>query len=142
MPKRTSRRQILQHCEQLGPEDGVPPSELIRRASSPKVDRKALQLCRQVERTLSLVLSGEIGDDRLRDLQLLSVVPAPHSNHLLATLEAPEPLTAEELLQIDAALAAQRGVLRSAVAAAIHRRKPPDITLRVVNPSGPFEATT
>ena len=30
--------------------------------------RKTLQLCKQVERTLSLVLTGECSDDVLRDL--------------------------------------------------------------------------
>ena len=42
--------------------------------NSPIVDRKALQLCRQIERTIGLVLSGELDDDRLRDLMVLSVV--------------------------------------------------------------------
>jgi ribosome-binding factor A len=98
------------------------------------VDRKALQLCRQVERTLGLVLAGELNDDRVRDLLVLSVVPAPHSNHLLVTLQAAETLSQEELLQLDQALFEHKGHLRSAIAADISRRKTPDITLRVINP--------
>jgi ribosome-binding factor A len=98
------------------------------------VDRKALQLCRQVERTLGLVLAGELNDDRVRDLLVLSVVPAPHSNHLLVTLQAAEALSQEELLELDQALLEHKGRLRSAIAADISRRKTPDITLRVINP--------
>ncbi len=99
-----------------------------------KVDRKALQLCRQIERTLGLVLGGELNDDRVRDLLVLSVVPAPNSNHLLVTLQAPEPLSQEELWGLDHVLAEHKGQLRAAMAADISRRKTPEITLRVINP--------
>ena len=98
------------------------------------VDRKTLQLCRQIERSLSLVLAGELNDDRVRDLLILSVVPAPHSSHVLVTLQAPEPLMQEELWKLDEILAQYKGQLREAIAADIHRRKTPDLTLRVVNP--------
>ncbi len=140
MPKRTSRRQILEHCQEIGPEDGVDPRESIRRAliekaTQPKLDRKALQLCRQVERTLAFVLSGELNDDRIRDLQIMSVVPAPHTNHLLATLQSCVPLEQDELIELDAALASHKSRVRAAMAADINRRKTPDITMRVVNPS-------
>ncbi len=101
-----------------------------------QVDRKALQLCRQVERTLGLVLAGELNDDRVRDLLVLSVVPAPHSNHLLATLQAAEVLSHEELFRLDQALAEHKGQIRSAIAADINRRKTPEITMRVINPAG------
>ena len=97
-------------------------------------DRKALQLCRQVERTLGLVLGGELNDDRVRDLLVMSVVPAPHSNHLLVTLQAAETMTQEELIQLEQVLIEHKGQLRSAIAADINRRKTPEITLRVVNP--------
>ena len=134
MAKKTSKRAILRHCDQIGPEDGIDPRELLRKMTSNKQDRKALQLCRQVERTVSLVASGELNDDRIRDLQLVSVIPAPHSNHLLVTFQASELLPGDELLELDALLASHRGRIRSAIAADINRKKTPDITLRVVNP--------
>lgn len=135
MKKRTSRKQILQHCEEIGSEDGVDPRDLIRRATNPQTDRKALQLCRQVERTISLVLSGDLNDDRVRDLMVVSVVPAPHSNHLLATVQTCEVVSQDDLLALDAVLAGYRGQIRCAIADAIHRKKTPDITLRVICPS-------
>ena len=44
--------------------------------------RKDLQLCRQVADTLSLAL-GDCGDDCLRDLHVVRVVPAPDASQLL-----------------------------------------------------------
>ncbi len=134
MKKRTSRKQILQHCEEIGAEDGVDPRDLIHRATNPQKDRKALQLCRQVERTLSLVLSGDLNDDRVRDLMVVSVDPAPHSNHLLATVQTSEVVSQAELLALEGVLAGYRGQIRCAIANAIHRKKSTDITLRVICP--------
>ena len=63
----------------MGPDDGVDPrfDEISRRGRV--VNRKALQLCRQVARTLTGVLAGECGDERLRDLLVESVQAAPDS---------------------------------------------------------------
>ena len=80
-----------------------------------------------------MVLSGELDDDRLRDLMVLSVVPAPNSSHVLVTLQAPEQMTAPELFGLDALLFEYKGRLRTAVAEAINRKKAPELTLRVVN---------
>ena len=45
-------------------------------------NRKDLQLCRQVADTLQLAL-GDCGDDCLRDLHVVRVVPAPDASQLL-----------------------------------------------------------
>ena len=70
------------------------------RGGGREVDRKALQLCRQVERTLGLVLSGELNDDRVRDLMILSVTPAPRGNHMLVTLQTAEAVSQKELPEV------------------------------------------
>jgi ribosome-binding factor A len=140
MNKRTSRREILRHCDAVGPEDGVDTRDLIRRATNPNTDRKARQLCRQVERTLSLVLGGDIDDDRLRDVHIVGVEPAPQSNHLLVTWQTAEAVPAEELLEKQQALSSYRGTMRAAIAAAINRRKTPDLSMRVINPLSQTES--
>jgi ribosome-binding factor A len=117
------------HNESSNPQD-----ELIRRATSPKLDRKALQLCRQIEREISLILSGELDDDRVRDLLVLSVQPYPRTNLLLVTLQAAEIHTQAQLLELDGVLAAFKPAIRSEVAMAINRRKAPDLCFRVINP--------
>lgn len=118
----------------MGPEDGVDPRDLIRRATNPNDDRKARQLCRQVERTLSLVLGGDIDHDLLRDLHIVSVDPAPQSNHLLVTFQTSVAVPAEELLEKQLVLSGYRGTMRAAIAADINRRKTPDLSVRVINP--------
>src|SRR6185369_5128262 len=61
-------------------------------------NRKALQLCRQVEHALSMALEGDV----LRDLTVQSVMPAPDSTRLLVTLVYHGPLetTAKAVLAI------------------------------------------
>ena len=86
--RKPSRRQILSSCHEIGPDDGVDPRTFFRDPARPKTNRKALQLCGQVARTLQAVLAGETGDDLLRELQVESVVPAPTSARLLVTLTA------------------------------------------------------
>jgi ribosome-binding factor A len=131
--RRVSRNDLLAACDRIGPEDGVDP-RLDRRAEPAKVaNRKALQLCGQVQRTLALVLSGDSGDDVLRDLLVESVVPFPTSARLLVTVCRPvaEPaVVAEEILR---RLQRTRGRLRCEIAAAVHRRKIPDLLFRVRN---------
>jgi hypothetical protein len=49
--------------------------ETSRRPFDAGTDRKTLQLCRQIERALILALSGECGDDVLREVFVESVEP-------------------------------------------------------------------
>lgn len=109
--------------------------DLVHRATAPKIDRKALQLCRQIEREISLILSGELDDDRVRDLLVMSVAPYPHTNLLLVTLQAPEVCSQDDLLALDATLARHKPAIRAEIASAINRRKTPDLCFRVINPS-------
>jgi len=100
----------------------------------PVANRKALQLCGQVAETLAGVLAGECNDDLLRDLQVASVVPAPSSARMLVTVY---PLTLGDTVPVEQLyqrLEMAGSVLRSAVAAAIHRRRTPELTFRVVKP--------
>ena len=53
-------------------------------------NRKALQLCGEVGRTLSQVLAWESGDDLLRDVVVDSVTPAPDSSRLLVIVYSPK----------------------------------------------------
>ncbi len=134
MRKPPTKEQMQLSCREIGPEDGVDPAEVIRSAFRRKTNHKSLQLCRRVERTVGYVLAGDLDDDRVRDMQVVSVVPAPNSHHLLVTLEVPEPLPLEDLSALDVVLARYKGRIRTTVAHAIHRKKAPDLTLVAVNP--------
>ncbi|MBM3994147.1 MAG: ribosome-binding factor A [Planctomycetes bacterium] len=112
-------------CTQLSAEDGVDPRYASRDAPIRVANRKALQLCRQVERTLSVCLEGRV----LRDLTVHSVAPAPDTRRLLVRFlyHGTEPIAT--------ALAALTGFyprLRAEIARAIHRRKTPELVFEIV----------
>src|SRR5579885_1257312 len=123
--------ELLSFCAQIGPEDGSDPRDFFRRPEGPVKNRKALQLCGQVAKTLNLAL-GACRDDLLRSLLVASVEPAPTSARLLVTVGPAvpsEPLDAAEALR---RLRHAAGRLRSEVSAAVHRRKAPELLFRVV----------
>jgi ribosome-binding factor A len=138
--KKPSIRKMLLSCRELGPDDGLDPRLEGREPTAKVTNRKALQLCGQVARTLQLILGGECGDAVLRELLVQSVVPAPNSSRLLVTVALATPAAAppEEVLR---RLHNAHGLLRQEVAAAVHRRRVPDLTFRLVGPAGPDPGT-
>jgi ribosome-binding factor A len=131
MTRKITRKDLLSGCAQPGAEDGLDPRYDRQGGDQPIGSRKALQLCRQVARTLEGVLLGECNDEVLRDLIVESVVPAPHSGRLLVTvsLSPSAPYVAPEVIL--ERLHGSQGLLRTEVAAAIHRRKAPDLLYQV-----------
>jgi ribosome-binding factor A len=96
---------------------------------TPNNERKLRQLCRQVHERVDLVLAGELADPNLDGLWVLEVAPEPGGAALLITLVAPDHA---ELAAIRASLDVARGHLRSEVAAAIHRKKTPNLRFAVI----------
>jgi len=91
-------------------------------------DRKTLQLCRQIERALSYALAD--CDDVTGSLYVQSVSPAPNAGRVLVLVASFEPdLTAAVVLE---SLERHAGKLRSEVAAAITRRKAPELAFQFV----------
>jgi ribosome-binding factor A len=94
---------------------------------APAHNRKAMQLCRQVEQTLHLALAG-CADPILQELLVLHVQPFPDSSRLLAIVQAEsQPQVVHERLR------AAGGILRREVAAGIHRRKTPELIFQVIS---------
>jgi ribosome-binding factor A len=126
--KRILPRELLSSCAAVGPEDGSDPKDFFKKPAEKVTNRKALQLCGQVAKTLSLVL-WECGDDVLRELAVEAVQAAPTSVRLLVTLSAPDGTDEATVLRHVEKAAAW---MRQEVAAAINRRKTPELTFRVV----------
>lgn len=125
--RKISRRQLLSSCSELGAGDGCDP-RLDRPEGAGKVrNRKALQLCAQVERTLVSIFA-DCGDDVLRDLLVESVTPMPNASRLLVTVLPTVPIETAMILEH---LENARGKLRSEAVAAINRRRAPDLLFRV-----------
>src|SRR5437868_3839830 len=93
-PKRPSAKEILSSCAEIGPDDGVDPRSSFRKPSHKPANRKALRVCGQIARTLSLVLSWESGDDLLRSLLVETVEPAPNSTRMVVTVSVPSTVNA------------------------------------------------
>ncbi len=131
--RQPQREQMLAFCDQVHEYDGVDPREAPRKTHCRrKPDRKAQQLCRQVGETIDMVLSGEFDDERLHNLRVVHVVPAPDCSRLLVTLYpdlAPGTATAQDILRL---LDRASGRLRSEVAMAITRRRAPQLAFRII----------
>jgi ribosome-binding factor A len=127
--KYPSRNDLLSSCSDIGPDDGVEPRTYFRQSPDNKPhNRKALQLCGEVFRALSHSLAWELGDATLSELCVEAVVPAPNSTHLLVIVSLPDgvdPAIVRERLQ------RYMGRLRAEVAAAIHRRRVPELTFQI-----------
>jgi ribosome-binding factor A len=124
---RRKRRFDRPLADSLGPDDGIDPRDWDRgQGSRPVRNRKAQQLCRQVEHALLFALAG-LADPALREADVLRVQPFPDSGRLLVTVASDGAL---ELVEKRLAAAAAR--LRTDVASAIHRRKTPEFVFQVV----------
>ena len=144
--RKPTRRQMRAVCDEIGPDDGVDPREVARAkmkqhrslnpAPAKDPGRKARQLGRQVAETLDAVLAGDSRDELLRELRVVSVVPAPDASRLLVTVAPRSRGDSErfEPAEILARLANASGWLRTEVAAAVTRRKAPVLSFRLAMP--------
>ena len=132
--RQPARQQIELLCAEVGPEDGIDPRYVRREPAPSRAGRKTLQLCKQVERALSLALAAEFDDPVLRELRVLAVEPAPNSGRLLVTIcldATAEPIDPNHVV---AHLARAAGKLRCEIAAAICRKKTPELAFCVAAP--------
>src|SRR5947209_545598 len=121
-----SRRRLLAACSEIGPDDGIDP-RYDGHANAPRgPGRKALQLCRQVAEALDAAFTG-CGDEVLNGLCVTGVKPAPHAGRLLVTVAATPAAEPMPVAVVQERLCRAAGMLRSEVAAAIHRRRAPEL---------------
>ena len=93
--------------------------------------RKARQLCRQVAETLNYVLTGECDDEVLQNLCVLAVDPAPNTSRLLVTVGFCVVDPTADVARVMEHLERAAGKLRCEVAAAIHRRRTPQLVFQL-----------
>ena len=126
---------------QKGPADFVDPAfaQALGRGSSGRLssgsqaERKARQLCRQVQRALNLALADRHTDDGMNDLFVEDVSPAPDCGHLLVHVVIPVDRPVMEALS---ALRRDAPRLRSEVAMAITRKRAPELSFVPAFPDG------
>ena len=88
--------------------------------------RKLEQLCRQVCRALMYAIPGEMRDPVLQGLSVEEVLPAPDAGRLMVRLRSAGGV--EEMGEILERLAVVEPYLRAQVAAAITRKRAPELT--------------
>ncbi len=98
-------------------------------------DQKTAQLCRQVFRAVSLAL-GECADDVLRELTVHAVEPAPDASRMLVRVGV-SPIAAADTPphEVLARLEDVSGFLRREVAAAITRKRAPELLFTFAPPA-------
>lgn len=128
---RPSRKDIESLCTDVGPEDGVDPRSL-RASTGREFGRKQMQLCRQAQRTLAEALAA-CGDELLLELEVVGVAPAAGPGRLLVTVRPSPAAPPRDLGEYERRLARALGFLRNEVAAAVHRRKAPELVARVTS---------
>ena len=118
-------------AHELFEDDLLTAKEIFGKGGRRGHDRKVQQLCRQVQRTISLSLA-ECGDDLLRDLMVESVTPAPDATHLMVSvMPSSSVLRTANVAEINLRLARIAGWLRHEVAGAITRKRAPELLFRV-----------
>lgn len=126
------RERLRAHCGELHDDDGVDPREYFQPHRSRDRDgRKTQQLCRQVQRILEQIFSGEIRDELLDSLRIVSVTSTAPST-LQVTLVADLPPERFDRKQIEARLDELSGWLRTEVAGAITRKRTPLLIFHLV----------
>ena len=88
-------------------------------------------MCRQVQRRLDLALGSELADPVLQGLWINAVTPEPGGRTLLVEVVVPDVSRVDVVLQH---LNAARGLLRSEIAEAIHRKRTPHLRFIVIPP--------
>ena len=97
-------------------------------------NHKTLQLCRQIEQTLSYALADDPADDILLSLGIESVTPAPDASRVMVTVYIDDPDSDYEANEVLEHLTDNMDVFRDEIADAIHRRKLPELVFRVRRP--------
>ena len=102
-----------------------------------KADTKTMQLCHQVEETISFALAGSTSP-LLRDLYVLGVEPLRGAAALRVLVSLEEDASSEKAAE---ALRRAHGYLRGEVARAINRKRVPTLEYVLVPPrAGPRDS--
>jgi ribosome-binding factor A len=102
--------------------------EQARGVPAPIADRRLKQLCREVYRVLAQVPPGDTHDSVLSVVSVMSVAPAPDASRLAVHVHVGEGADAHEVVEH---LQRVKGHLRWEIAAAIQRKRTPELVYRV-----------
>mgnify|MGYP006119447431 FL=1 len=129
---------MLEHCDELFVDDGISPQELEKRKQSAigkqsrgKPNHHSRQLCNQIYHAIDEAIACDCGDPVLDDLRAVWVRPVGKSSTLEVMFTTPE-TDVNRITEMHEALNNVSGILRSAVASSITRKRVPQLTFRIV----------
>ncbi|MBL1216243.1 MAG: ribosome-binding factor A [Planctomycetes bacterium] len=128
--EKKTRALVRSLCAQIHDDDGPQNRHRKEHRDRTGIDRKSMQLCAQVRRSLNGLIPVP-SDPAFDNSRLESVEPAPDSARLkvILSVEAPAPA---QVVMIRARLAALQGYLRAQVAADINRKQAPVLIFELV----------
>lgn len=125
---RDLRAEMLRLCGEIHEEDGQHPRDWYHtKRSTVGLERKTQQLCRQVARTLELVL-GDCDDPIVQSAQVLNVTPNPDSSCLRVHVAVDTDI---DPMHARAALTGQISRLKFEIARSIHRKRVPNLVFHL-----------
>ncbi len=134
MKKQQPMRQSVSNiCEHIREDDGLDPRKFFNRTFVRKNSRKGLQLCAQTAETLNIIFGGELQDDELFGLTVQEVIPKDQ-NSLTIKVIIPNGTDVTRANLILRQLRKLSGRLRREVAAAICRKRVPELSFQLVQP--------
>ncbi len=125
------KRHGLPPCGELREGDGIDPRHIKNDDFNPKQNFQNDRLCKQIERVLSLLISGGLQDERFDGLYVDSVKPEPDMSCLMVTVMPVLSDTIPDPDSIKLFLESVKGCLRNEVALEIRRKRMPDFKFRV-----------
>jgi len=123
-------------CAEIGAEDGIDPRHSAAGQARKKTPRKNLQVCKEAARIIALVLAGETRQPLLRDLLVLSAELEGDGQCIRVTVGCYAADTVISETEVLAALGRMQGLLRSALAQALHRKRTPVLRFRYAGMPG------
>ncbi len=126
--KKQISKEVSSLCAEIGPGDGVRPGRKRDHELSENPERKIGQVCRLVEKTVQMALSS--GDERLADLQIVRVEPAPDSRRLRILVITTQ--TVSDNTHIVTAINQAKGWIRSEIATVLNRKRVPEISFQLL----------
>ena len=134
-----NENEILEFCDELRDDDGVSPQELAkqkqateRKHNRGKPNHHARQLCKQVYHAIDEAIACDCGDPVLDDLRAVWVRPAGKGSNKLEVTFTTSETDLNRVAGMHEALQNVSGILRSAAAASITRKRVPQLTFRIV----------
>ena len=134
LSKRQREQLLRRHCGNINEDDAIDPRTYFKAGRQTKMDRKAMQLAKQIAETLQLVLTDDHSE--LDGLSVLNVIPAPDSRRMLVTVawdcsvqNDDQPTQHDQLMS---ELQQHVPRLRAEIARSITRKKTPQLTFEIV----------